>query len=134
MTPLRIIATIDETVILMSICSILNEMDSIELVGTANNASDTLKLVKEREPDLVLLDTKLHDMEGIELVEKLRNEKPNLYIVFITAQKKYLHEALRLYAYGYITKPIKKERVKDTIRCIQQAMQIPKISPANSVI
>lgn len=123
MTLARIIAADDEPGLLLLIHSILIELDGIQLVGTANNASNTLKLVKERKPDLVLLDIELPDMNGIELAEKLQRVKPDLYIVFITAHKEYSIEAFHLYAYDYILKPIDRERVKTTVRRIQQVIQ-----------
>lgn len=123
MTTVRIITVDDEPGILLLLHSILSELDGLQLVGTANNASDTIKLVKERKPDLAVLDVELPDMKGIELAEKLRKERSDLYVVFITAHKEYSLEAFRLYAYDYILKPIDKERVKTTVRRIQQAVQ-----------
>jgi len=125
-TPVKIIAADDESGVLILLRSIINKLDNVQLVGMAKNASDTLRLVKERKPDLALLDIQLPDMKGIELAEKLRELKPDLYIVFITAHKEYSQEAFRLYAYDYILKPIDRERVKTTIRRIQQTMEAPE--------
>lgn len=124
MKPFKIVVVDDEPGVLALFHSFLSELDGIQLVGTAINASDTLKLVKEQKPDLVLLDIELPDVRGIELVEKLRNEKPDIYIVFVTAHREYSLEAFRLYVYDYILKPIDKERVKATIHRIQRAVQI----------
>lgn len=126
MTPVRIIVADDESGVLFLLSSILNKLDGVQLVGMAKNASDTLRLVKEQKPDLALLDIRLPDMKGIELAEKLRELKPDIYIVFITAHKEYSLEAFRLYAYDYILKPIDRERVINTIRRIQQAAQAPE--------
>ena len=126
MTSVRIIAADDESGVLFLLRSIINKLDGVQLVGRAKNASDTLMLVKELKPDLALLDIQLPDMKGIELAERLREQKPDLYIVFITAHKEYSLEAFRLYAYDYILKPIDRERVINTIRRIQQIMQTPE--------
>ncbi len=121
--PVKVVAADDEPGVLLLIHSILSELDGIQLVGTAGNAMEAIKLVDERKPDLALLDIGLPDMEGIELAEKLREVKPGLYIVFITAHGEYSLEAYRLYAYDYIVKPVDKERVKTTVRRIQQAVE-----------
>lgn len=126
MTPISIIVADNESGVLFLLSSILNKLDGVQLVGMAKNASDTLRLVKEQKPDLALLDIQLPDMKGIELAEKLRELKPDIYIVFITAHKEYSLEAFRLYAYDYILKPIDRERVINTIRRIQQAVQAPE--------
>ena len=70
-------------------------------------------------------------MKGIELAEKIQELKHDLYIVFITAHQEYSLEAYRLYAYDYIIKPIDKERVKNTIQRIQQALRAPEKVLAN---
>ena len=126
MIPVRIIVADDESGVLFLLRSILKKLDGIQIAGMAKNASDTLKLVKEQKPDLALLDIQLPDMKGIELAEKLRELKPDLYIVFITAHKDYSLEAFRLYAYDYILKPIDRERVITTIRRIQQTVRAPE--------
>lgn len=126
MTLVRIIAADDESGVLFLLRSIINKLDGVQLVGMVKNTLDTLMLVKELKPDLALLDIQLPDMKGIELAEKLRELKPDLYIVFITAHKDYYLEAFRLYAYDYILKPIDRERVITTIRRIQQTMQTPE--------
>lgn len=131
MTPVKIVAADDESGVLLLLHSILIELDGIQLIGTAKNALDTLGLVKEQKPHLVLLDIELPDMKGIELAEKLLKIKPDLYIVFITAHKEYSLDAFRLYAYDYILKPIHKERVKTTVRRIQQAIRAPEKILAN---
>lgn len=126
MTPIRIIAADDESGVLFLLRSIINKLDGFQFVGGAENASDTLQLVKEHKPDIALLDIQLPDMIGIELAERLREQKPDLYIVFITAYKDYSLDAFRLYAYDYILKPIDRERVTTTIRRIQQIIQTPE--------
>lgn len=131
MIPVKVIATDDEPGVLLLLHSILCELDDIQLVGTAKNAADTIRLVKDRKPDLALLDIELPDMKGIDLAEKIQELKPDLYIVFITAHQEYSLEAYRLYAYDYIIKPIDKERVKKTIRRIQKAMHAPEKILAN---
>ncbi|AGL02396.1 LytR/AlgR family response regulator transcription factor [Desulfoscipio gibsoniae] len=122
MIPVKAIAADDEPGVLLLLKSILCELDDIQLVGTAKNAADTLRLVKDRNPDLALLDIELPDMKGIKLAEKIQEMKPDLYIIFITAHKEYSLEAYRVYAYDYILKPIDKERVKNTIHRIQKTL------------
>ena len=131
MIPIKVVAVDDEPGVLLLLNSILCELDDVQLVGTAKNVADTLRLVKEQKPDLALLDIELPDMKGIELAEKINELNPDLYIVFITAYKEYSLEAYGLYAYDYILKPIDEERLKNTIRRIQKAVQAPEKVLAN---
>ena len=134
MKPVKVVAADDEPGVLLLIHSILSELDGIQLVGTAGSAMEAIKLVDELKPDLALLDIGLPDMAGIELAEKLREVNPDLYIVFITAHSEYTFEAYRLYAYDYIVKPVDKERVKTTVRRIQQAVETEEKARENQTI
>lgn len=126
MRTVKVIVADDEPGVLLLHCSILSKLEGALVVGTAENAIDAIKLVKEYSPDLAFLDIELPDMTGIELAENLRGIKPDLAIVFITAHQKYSLDAFKLYASDYILKPIDQERVKITFRRIQQMLEIPK--------
>ena len=126
MLPIKIIMADDEPGILLLLGSILSELEGALIVGTAENANDAMKLVKDQSPDLAFLDIELPDMRGIELAENLREIKPDLTIVFITAHREYSLDAFKLYAFDYILKPIDEKRVKTTFRYIQRMLKGPK--------
>lgn len=137
--PAKIIMADDEPGVLLLLHTIFNELEGAIVVGTAENANDAIKLVKERSPDLAFLDIELPDMTGIELAENLRKIKPDLAVVFITAHQEYSLDAFKLYASDYILKPIDQDRVKTTFRRIQQMLRIPEKSnppcdPQKSII
>lgn len=129
--PVKIIMADDEPGILLLLCSILNELEGALVVGTAENAKDAIELVKDQSPHLAFLDIELPDMRGIELGEKLREIKPDLAIVFITAHREYSLDAFKLYAFDYILKPIDEERVKTTFRHVQQMLKTTKKDNSN---
>lgn len=122
----------DQPGILLLLKSILSELEGALVVGTAENAMGTMKLVKDRSPDLAFLDIELPDMSGIALAENLREIKPDLVIIFITAHQEYALEAFKLYAFDYITKPIDHERVKTTFHRVQQMLRMPEIGDLTS--
>ena len=134
MLPVKIMMVDDEPGVLLLLGSILSELEGALVVGTAENAIDIIKLVKEESPDLAFLDIELPDMRGIELAEHLREIKPDLVIVLITAHQEYSLDAFKLYASDYILKPIDQERVKTTFRRIQQMLKIAKDNPPNSYL
>lgn len=124
MLPVKIIITDDEPGVLLLLRSIFSELDGALVVGSTENANETIKVVREQSPDLVFLDIELPDMKGIELSEKLREIKPDIFIVFITAHQEYSLDAFKLYAYDYIIKPIDQERVKSTFRRIYDMLKV----------
>ncbi|WP_019122355.1 LytR/AlgR family response regulator transcription factor [Brevibacillus massiliensis] len=132
MLPIKIVIADDEPGILLLLRSILSELPDALIVGTAENANDALRLVREKGPELTFLDIELPDRKGLELAENLRKIKPDMFIVFITAHRKYSLEAFHLYACDYILKPIDPDRVKQTFRYVQQILKLPaKHQPAS---
>ena len=128
MLPAKVVMADDEHGVMLLLCSILSRLEGALVIGTAENAKDTIKLTIEHNPDLAFLDIELPDMKGIELAERLREIKPDLAIVFITAHQEYSLNAFKLYAFDYILKPIDEERVKSTFRRIYNMLEISKKS------
>jgi len=118
----------DEPGVMLLLCSILSKLERALVIGAADNAKDAIALVREHNPDLAFLDIELPDIKGIELAERLREIKPDLAIVFITAHQEYSLDAFKLYAFDYILKPIDEERVKSTFQRIYKMLEISKKS------
>ena len=130
--PVKVVMADDGHGVMLLLCSILSKLEGALVTGTAENAKDTIKLTIEHNPDLAFLDIELPDMKGIELAERLREIKPDLAIVFITAHQEYSLDAFKLYASDYILKPIDEERVKSTFRRICKMLEISKKSNTSS--
>lgn len=131
MLSVKIIMADDEPGILLLLRSILSELKGALVVGAAENANDAVELVKDQSPDVAFLDIELPNMRGIELADKLREIKPDLVIVFITAYQEYSLDAFKLYAFDYILKPINEERVKITFQHIQRMLKDIKKGHSN---
>ena len=131
MLPVKVVMADDEPGVLLFLCSILSKLEGALVVVTSENASDAITLVREQSPDLAFMDIELPDMKGIELAEKLREIKPDIEIVFITAHQEYSFDAFKLYASDYILKPIDEERVKSTFQRIYKMLEILERSNAS---
>jgi len=130
--PVKVVMADDEPGVMLLLCSILSKLEGALVIGTAENANDAITLIKEHNPDLAFLDIELPDMKGIDLAEKLRDIKPDMAIVFITAHQEYSLDAFKLYASDYILKPIDEERVKSTFLRIYKMLEISKKSNTSS--
>lgn len=74
------------------------------IVGEASDVASGLELIRKEQPDVVLLDIRMPDGTGLDLVEKLGSEAP--YVIFVTAYDQYALQAFRLSAVDYILKPV----------------------------
>src|SRR3982751_302004 len=79
--------------------------------STAGDGAEALRLLATHPQDLVLTDLKMPGMSGIELLQKVRAEYPEIIVVMVTAYGtiESAVEAMRLGAYDYIIKPVNSE-------------------------
>jgi DNA-binding NtrC family response regulator len=87
-------------------------------VITADSAEKGLPLIAEEAPDLILLDNRLPEMTGMELLEKLNVQEKGLMVIMITAYGlvETAVKAMKLGAYDYISKPFNLEEISFVIR------------------
>jgi DNA-binding NtrC family response regulator len=87
-------------------------------VATAESAEKGLELLTEDAPDLILLDNRLPEMTGLELLEKLNVQERGLMVIMITAygMVETAVKALKLGAYDYISKPFNLEEITFVIK------------------
>jgi two-component system response regulator AtoC len=97
-------------------------------VFLAKNAEEAFLLAKERSPDVVLLDIILPDLDGMKVLEKLKQKDPDLIIIMITATRtvRTAVEAMKLGAYDYITKPFDTDELSLVIRRALSAQALEK--------
>jgi two-component system LytT family response regulator len=76
----------------------------VEIVGEAASAMEALRLIKQTEPDLILLDIEMPDGSGFDLLKSLNSQ--NFEVIFVTAFDKYGIQAVKFCAIDYILKPI----------------------------
>jgi putative PEP-CTERM system response regulator len=87
-------------------------------VFLAKNAEEAFHQMKEHSPDIVLLDIILPDLDGLKVLEKIKQKEPDVIVIMITATRtvKTAVEAMKLGAYDYVTKPFDTEELSLIIR------------------
>ena len=110
---MRVLVVDDETAARRRLSIMLSELD-VELVGEAANGLEALRLVRERKPDVILLDITMPEIDGFDVVQHLNEPKP--LIVFQTAFDEYALEAFDHEAIDYLVKPV-------TLPKLQRAME-----------
>ena len=102
---------------------IVNSDNELNVVGKANNGEDMCHIIKNQEPDVVLLDLIMPKMDGISVMEHVNEDKnirkkPEFIVVTAIGQERITEDAFRKGAHYYIMKPFHKDmiinRIKDT--------------------
>ena len=95
---------------------LLKDFPEIEVIETASNGLEAVKLIEQVEPDLVFLDVQMPGLDGLGVIRKLREKTDQLpHFVLTTAFDQYAVEAFRLEALDYLLKPIEKERLAESV-------------------
>jgi two-component system response regulator LytT len=102
----------DETLASEELAYLLKEFADVEIVATAANGIEAVKLIEDLEPDLVFLDVQMPGLDGMGVIRKLREKQvPLPYFVMSTAYDQYAVEAFRWEALDYLLKPVEKDRL-----------------------
>lgn len=89
----------------------------LKLVGTANDGISALELIKNRSPDIVILDMKMPGFNGIELICRSKELNPEIHFIIISGYKKfeYAQSAIKYGVEDYLLKPVKEDELNNTL-------------------
>lgn len=108
---IRVVLADDHVFVRDGIKFLLENESNIEVVGEAVDGQDALKVVNDLNPDLLILDIRMPNLTGIEVVEKLRSEGKLLKIVMLSMHEseEYVLKSIKAGADGYLLKGSSKE-------------------------
>jgi two-component system LytT family response regulator len=114
---LRLLIADDEPLIRSGVRETLMKLSGIEVSGECESGSEVIRIIREESPDLVLLDVRMPDHTGLEVIRQVGPERMPM-VIFITAYDEYAIQAFELNAVDYLLKPFDEERL---IRSIDRA-------------
>jgi len=100
--------------------SLIDEFDEGCVVGEAANGKETLQQCERLQPDIVLLDIRMPEMDGIEAALHLANLARPPAVIFTTAYGEHALAAFEAHAVDYLLKPIRKARLLEALQKAQQ--------------
>lgn len=116
---LKVLITDDETLARSRLCDLLNDIAQVNIVGEAKNGKEALRLAEETQADIVLLDIRMPQMDGIEVAQHLQKLNMPPAVIFTTAYDDYAIQAFEINAIDYLLKPIRLERLQTAIQKVQ---------------
>src|SRR5260370_932464 len=111
MSPIRVLIADDHAIVRQGIRSMLANVETIQVVGEAEDSPSTLQLARSLNPDVILLDIRMPGSSGIQVAQLLRKILPSAKILILTTYQSddYLVEALEAGVMGYLLKDISRE-------------------------
>ncbi len=117
---IRVVVVDDQTLVRHGIRNLLSLADGIEVTGEAADGIDALDAIARLRPDVVLLDVRMPRMDGLEVLEALRDRGDATAALMLTTfdDDEVLLRAMRLGASGHLLKDTSLERLADAIRTV----------------
>ncbi|HEX2988431.1 MAG TPA: response regulator transcription factor, partial [Chloroflexota bacterium] len=114
----RILLVDDHCIVRQGIKALLQLERDMTVVGEASDGATALALIDELKPDLVLLDAKMSDMDGVEVCRQAMARHPNQSIVILTAfpSQDSVLQCIRAGAKGYVLKDVDVTELVRTVR------------------
>ena len=109
----RVALADDQRVVREGLELVLRMLPDVDLVGSAANGAEAVALVAQERPDVVLMDLRMPEVDGVEATRRIRGEHPEVHVVVLTtyADDESVFAALRAGARGYLTKDAGAEEI-----------------------
>ena len=118
---IRLALAEDHTIVRWALREALSKADDIEVVGEAGTAAETLAMVQNVKPDVLLLDITLPDRSGFDVLAEMRQIETAPLVVVLTwhTEPSYAARAIAAGAHGYVNKAVEPDELLNSIRAGQ---------------
>ena len=106
MEPISILLADDHTLVRAGIRALIEQLPTVKVVGEAMDGREALRMVRERKPDLILMDVAMPGLNGLEATARVSKEFPDVRVIILSmyANEEYVREAINSGAAGYLVK------------------------------
>jgi two-component system response regulator NreC len=120
--PVRVLIADDHAVIRSGLRLLLESRPDFQVVGDAGTGQETIDQVLRLQPDILLLDIAMPDMNGLEVARQVRAQAPGVRIIVLTMydDEEYLRQFLELGVSGYVLKRAADTELVDAIRAVHR--------------
>lgn len=116
--PIRVMIVDDHAVVRSGLAAFLLVFDDLELVAEAGSGAEALRLCREKQPDVVLMDLVMPEMDGAATTRAIKEQCPEIQVVALTSfrEEELVQGALQAGAIGYLLKNVSADELANAIR------------------
>jgi DNA-binding NarL/FixJ family response regulator len=120
---IKVLLADDQLLFVSSLKTVLEtEADDIKVVGIAHNGREAVDMVERLQPDVILMDVRMPEMDGVEAVRAIKENRPDSPIIMLTTfdDDQYVYKAIKYGATGYLLKNISPVELITSIRACKE--------------
>lgn len=128
--PIRIVIVDDQAMLRGALSALLDLEPDLQVVGTAGDGAEAVRVVAETAPDVCLMDIQMPGTDGIQATKAVRAAHPDTRVLIVTtfARPGYLRSALDAGAAGFVVKDAPAEQLADAVRRVHAGLRV--VDPA----
>jgi DNA-binding NarL/FixJ family response regulator len=127
---IRVVVADDQEIVRAGFAALLDTQPDIEVVGSAADGGEAVRVCREQRPDVALMDIRMPSVDGIEATRRLAPDGPRILMLTTFDLDEYVYDALSAGASGFLLKDAPAERLFDAVRVVAagEALLAPAIT------
>src|ERR687891_1673219 len=136
MEPIKILVVDDHEVVRDGISVMMGRQQDFAVVGEASNGLEAIEKVQDLRPDVVLMDLRMSQMDGVQAMRRIRAEDASVKFIVLTAydSDEYISDAIEAGAKGYLLKDASREELFQAVRAVHQGESLIEPGVASKVL
>ncbi len=136
MEPIKVLITDDHPVVREGLSAMLNKEPDIQVVGEAENGTEAIDKATELQPDVVLMDLRMPEVDGVEAMCQIRAANPGIKFIVLTTydNDEYIFKGIEAGARAYLLKDAPREELFKAIRAVYKGESLIEPAVAGKVL
>jgi DNA-binding NarL/FixJ family response regulator len=136
MEPIRIVIADDHPVVREGIIAMIDREPDFKVIGEAKDGLDAVKLALELKPDIVLIDLRMPELDGVEAIREISATDPDIKFIILTtySDDEYIFRGIEVGARAYLLKDAPREDLFKAIRAVYQGESLIQPVVASKIL
>lgn len=136
MPPIKVLVVDDHTLFRKGLVNLLGQQKGIEVVGEAKDGEEAIRLAQSLKPDVILMDVKMPNRNGIQATQAIRETLPEARIMMLTVSEEDedLFSAIKAGARGYLVKNVEPDQLVKAIQLLVKGESVITHSMASKLL